>query len=287
MPDPLPLAPPVALSIAGSDSSGGAGIQADLKAMEAHGVFGMSVLTAVTAQNSVAVTAAFDLPTDLITAQLDAVAADYAIGAVKTGMLSSRAIVECVAEGLQRHALRPVVVDPVMISTSGFALLAPDAVDAVKTHLLPLARLATPNAHEAAALTGRAVHTVADARRAARSIADFGAQAVLVKGGHLDGEKDAVDVLFAGGRFSEFRSERVDTPNTHGTGCTYASAIAALLARGFGLGEAVGRAKRYLSEAIRQAPELGAGHGPVRHFWHLDPDRADTEPGPQPDGRRA
>ena len=274
MPRPLPLVPPVALSIAGSDSSGGAGIQADLKAMEAHGVFGMSVVTAITAQNSVAVTAAFDLSTDLITAQLDAVATDYTIGAVKTGMLSSRVIVEAVAEGIRRHGLGPVVVDPVMISKSGFALLKPDAVEALKVRLLPLARLATPNAHEAAALTGQNVVTAADARRAAEAVAAMGPQAVLVKGGHLDGEEEAVDVLFADGRLTEFRTPRIRTPNTHGTGCTYASAISALLAQGMELEEAVGRAKAYLAEAIRQAPDLGAGHGPVRHFWHLDPQAA-------------
>ena len=273
MPD-LPLVPPVALTIAGSDSSGGAGIQADLKAMEAHGVFGMSVITAVTAQNSRAVTAAFDLPTDLIAAQIDAVATDYAIGAVKTGMLSSRAIVEAVADGIERHGLGPVVVDPVMISTSGFALLRPDAVEAVRRRMLPLALLATPNAHEAAALTGLGVRTVADARRAAEAIAAMGPRAVLVKGGHLDGEADAVDVLLVEGEFVEVRSPRFATPNTHGTGCTYASAIAARLARGETLRDAVIRAKAYLTEAIRQAPDLGAGHGPVRHFWHLDADRA-------------
>ena len=275
----LPRIPPVALTIAGSDSSGGAGIQADLKAMEAHGVFGMSVLTAVTAQNSQAVTAAFDLPAGIITAQLDAVVADYSIGAVKTGMLSSREIVETVADGLSRHALTPVVVDPVMISTSGFALLQADAVEAVKRRLLPLATLATPNAHEAAALAGREVRTVADAREAAQAIAAFGPAAVLVKGGHLDGEADAVDVLFTDGRFVEVRSPRIDTPNTHGTGCTYASAIAALLARGEALEAAVRSAKRYLTEAIRQAPDLGSGHGPVRHFWHLDPQSASPDQG--------
>jgi hydroxymethylpyrimidine/phosphomethylpyrimidine kinase len=278
MPD-LPRIPPVALTIAGSDSSGGAGIQADLKAMEAHGVFGMSVITAVTAQNSRAVTAAFDLPTEIITAQLDAVVDDYAIGAVKTGMLSSREIVETVADGLRRHALAPVVVDPVMISTSGFSLLKPDAVEAVKRRLLPLATLATPNAHEAAALTGREVRTAAHAREAARAIADLGPEAVLVKGGHLDGEADAVDVLFTDGRFVEVRAPRVDTPNTHGTGCTYASAIAALLARGHDLEGAIRLAKRYLTTAIRLAPDLGSGHGPVRHFWHLDPDRLAQEGG--------
>ncbi|MEM6782717.1 MAG: bifunctional hydroxymethylpyrimidine kinase/phosphomethylpyrimidine kinase [Bacteroidota bacterium] len=269
---------PVALTIAGSDSGGGAGLQADLKAMHAHGVFGMSVVTAITAQNSHAVTAAFDLPTDLVAAQIDAVAEDFTIHAVKTGMLSSRALIDTVADGIEQHAFGPVVVDPVMISKSGFALLKPDAVDAVRARMLPLARLATPNVHEAEALTGQTIHTLDDAQAAAAAIHAMGPEAVLVKGGHLlldgDAKADAVDVLFDGTTFAFFRSPRIDTPHTHGTGCTYASAIAAGLARGFDLAMAVGRAKTYLTEAIRQALPLGQGHGPVHHFWHLDPERA-------------
>ncbi|MEM8559901.1 MAG: bifunctional hydroxymethylpyrimidine kinase/phosphomethylpyrimidine kinase [Bacteroidota bacterium] len=269
---------PVALTIAGSDSGGGAGIQADLKAMHAHGVFGMSVLTAITAQNSHAVTVAYDLPTDLVTAQIDAVAEDFAIHAVKTGMLSSSVLIDAVADGIERHGLGPVVVDPVMISKSGFSLLKPEAVAAVKARMLPLAHLVTPNTHEAEALTGQPVRTLDDAQEAAAAIHAMGPQAVLVKGGHLllDGESepDAVDVLFDGTAFALFRSPRIDTPHTHGTGCTYASAIAAGLARGFDLAVAVGRAKAYLTEAIRQALPLGQGHGPVHHFWHLDAERA-------------
>ncbi|MEM8598656.1 MAG: bifunctional hydroxymethylpyrimidine kinase/phosphomethylpyrimidine kinase [Bacteroidota bacterium] len=269
---------PVALTIAGSDSGGGAGLQADLKAMHAHGVFGMSVVTAITAQNSHAVTAAFDLPTDLVAAQIDAVAEDFAIRAVKTGMLSSSALIDAVADGIERHGLGPVVVDPVMISKSGFALLKPDAVEAVRARMLPLARLVTPNVHEAEALTGHTIRTLDDAQVAATALHAMGPQAVLVKGGHLpldgDAEFDAVDVLFDGTTFAFFRSPRIDTPHTHGTGCTYASAIAAGLARGFDLATAVGRAKTYLTEAIRQALPLGRGHGPVHHFWHLDPAHA-------------
>ncbi|MEL6772521.1 MAG: bifunctional hydroxymethylpyrimidine kinase/phosphomethylpyrimidine kinase [Bacteroidota bacterium] len=265
---------PVALTIAGSDSGGGAGLQADLKAMHAHGVFGMSVVTAITAQNSQAVTAALDLPADLVQAQIDAVAGDFQVHAVKTGMLSSRVLIDAVADGIERHGLGPVVVDPVMISKSGFALLKPDAVEAVKARMLPLARLATPNIHEAEALTGQAIGTLDEAQAAAAAIHAMGPRAVLVKGGHLDGEADAVDVLYDGTTFAFLRSPRIDTPNTHGTGCTYASAIAAGLARGFDLATAVGRAKAYLTEAIRQALSLGHGHGPVHHFWHLDPERA-------------
>ena len=265
---------PTALTIAGSDSGGGAGIQADLKAFEANGVFGMSVLTAITAQNTAEVTRAFELPTDLIDAQLDAVVADLPVGAVKTGMLSSTAIIEAVAAGIARHALGPVVVDPVMVSTSGFALLAPDAVEAVRARMLPLADLATPNTHEAAALAGFEVRTLEDARRAAAAILDFGPRAVLVKGGHLASESDAVDVLLDADGERLYRAERLDTTTTHGTGCTYASSIAANLARGFSMRESIARARAYLQQAIRHGLDIGAGNGPTRHFWFLSGEEA-------------
>jgi len=265
---------PLALTIAGSDSGGGAGIQADLKAMEANGVFAASVITAVTAQNTKAVTAAFDLPLDIIEAQLDAVADDFAFGAAKTGMLSSAAIIGLVARKVREHGLGPLVVDPVMISKSGFALLRPDAVDALRRELLPLAALVTPNVHEAERLAGVEIRTVADAGTAARAIHAFGPGAVLVKGGHLEDEAESVDVLFDGAELHAFRAERIETPHTHGTGCTYASAIAAHLARGESLPEAVRRAKAYVTEAIRHGLALGAGHGPTNHFYFLDPDAA-------------
>lgn len=261
---------PTALTIAGSDSGGGAGIQADLKAFEAHGVFGMSVITAITAQNTRAVTAVHAVPTEVVAAQIDAVADDLPIGAVKTGMLASVEVVETVADGIARHALAPVVVDPVMISKSGHALLADDAVEAVARRMLPLAAVATPNAHEAARLTGHEVRSLDDARRAADALMRLGPNAVLLKGGHLDDERDAVDLLVWGDGEAVFREQRVDTPHTHGTGCTYASAIAANLARGLGLEEAVGRARQYLQRAILDALPLGGGHGPTRHFWFLD-----------------
>lgn len=270
---PLVTSPPripTALTIAGSDSGGGAGVQADLKAFEAHGVFGMSVLTAITAQNTRAVTAVHAIPTDVIAAQIDAVADDLPIGAVKTGMLASVDVVEAVADGIARHALAPVVVDPVMISKSGHALLEPDAVRSVVDRMLPLAAVATPNAHEAARLVGFEVRSLAAARRAADAILRLGPAAVLVKGGHLDDETEAVDLLVWGDGEAVFREERIDTPHTHGTGCTYASAIAANLAKGLGLEEAVGRARAYLQRAIRHALPLGGGHGPTRHFWFLD-----------------
>jgi len=260
---------PVALTIAGSDSGGGAGIQADLKAMEANGVFGMSVITAVTAQNTRAVTAAHDLPLAIIEAQLDAVADDFAIGAVKTGMLSSVAIIECVARKLREHGLGPVVVDPVMVSKSGFSLLADDAVGAVRDVLLPLARVVTPNTHEAERLTGQPVRTLAEAEAAARAIQAMGPEAVLIKGGHLDRQRDAVDVLLEGGEVTYLRAERVDTPHTHGTGCTYAAALAARLARGESLRLAATHAKRYVTDAIRHALPLGGGHGPTNHFYFI------------------
>lgn len=268
---------PVALTIAGSDSGGGAGLQADLKAFQAHGVYGMSVVTAVTAQNSHAVTRAFDIPTEIVTAQLNAVASDYAIHAVKTGMLSSSALIHVVAEAIEHHQLGPVVVDPVMISKSGHALLQPNAMDALRARMLPLATLLTPNAHEAEALAGFPVRTLDDARRAAQSILGQGPAAVLVKGGHLEGEADAVDLLLGPDGELLVRSPRFDTPNTHGTGCTYASAIAANLARGFELRESVTRAKAYLTEAIRTALPLGRGHGPTNHFWFLTGEEAVPE----------
>lgn len=262
--------PPVALTIAGSDSGGGAGIQADIKAMQANGVFAASVITAITAQNTRAVTAAFELPLELIEAQIDAVFEDLPVAAVKTGILSSAAIIELVARKARQWQMRPLVVDPVMISKSGYPLLKPDAIATLREALLPLATLVTPNAHEAAHLTGLKIETVEDLYEAARRIKAMGPQAVLVKGGHLSREAEAVDVLFDGERFEEFRAPRIDTPHTHGTGCTYASAIAANLARGFSLVEAVRRAKRYVSDAIRHALPIGGGHGPTHHFYFLE-----------------
>ena len=259
----------VALTIAGSDSGGGAGIQADIKAMQAQGVFAASVVTAVTAQNTQAVTAAYDLPTDLIAAQIDAVWDDIRVDAVKTGMLSSTAIIEVVAEKATSLAMRPLVVDPVMISKSGYALLQEEAIDALRQALLPLATLITPNAHEAAHLTGRELRAVDDAKHAAEALLALGPKAVLVKGGHLDGEDDAVDVLLDDAGFHLLRVPRIDTPHTHGTGCTYASAIAANLAKGHALRPAVERAKRYVTDAIRHGLAIGHGHGPTHHFYFL------------------
>ena len=270
---------PTALTIAGSDSGGGAGIQADLKAFEANGVFGMSVVTALTAQNTREVTAVHGVPPAFIGAQIDAVASDLPVGAVKTGMLATADVVGAVADGIARWRLGPVVVDPVMVSKSGHPLLAPEAVEAVRARMLPLADVLTPNAHEAEALVGFAVRTLADARRAADRLLADGPRAVLVKGGHLDGEAHAVDLLAtAAGEAWTLTMPRLDTTHTHGTGCTYASAIAARLARGESLLTAVSTARAYLQRAIEASPGLGSGHGPTRHLWMVTGHEAASSP---------
>ena len=252
------------LTIAGSDSGGGAGIQADLKAITLLGAFGMSAITALTAQNTVAVTAVHEVPLDFISAQIDAVFSDIGVDAVKTGMLATPAIVELVAAKLRHYRPSVVVVDPVMISKSGAPLLAAEARSTLARALLPLATVVTPNLHEASALIGREIRDEAAMRRAAEEIHALGPSAVLVKGGHLEGE--AVDLLFDGRRFHEFRAPRVDTKNTHGTGCTYAAAIATYLAQNLPMAEAVGAAKRFITEAIRHGLNLGKGHGPTNPY---------------------
>jgi len=271
---------PVALTIAGSDSGGGAGIQADLKAMEANGVFGTSVLTAVTAQNTQAVTMSYDLPSRIISAQIDAVATDFDIRATKTGMLSSSDIIQTVAAKVDAHDLYPFVVDPVMISKSGFKLLKDDAIGTLRGVLLPMATILTPNVHEAAYLTGEEILSVDDARRSAELLYEMGPEFVLVKGGHLNETPEALDLLYDGESFRTYSARRVKTENTHGTGCTYASAIAAHLAKGKDIPAAVEHAKRYVTAAIQHALDLGEGHGPTNHFFHLDAAAAtpDVEP---------
>jgi hydroxymethylpyrimidine/phosphomethylpyrimidine kinase len=256
------------LTIATSDSGGGAGIQGDIKAMQANGVFGLSVLVALTAQNTRTVSAVFSLPIDFIEAQLEAVFNDFDLGAVKTGMLFSSEIVEAVSKKLLDRRVRNLVVDPVMISKSGCELLQPAAVEKMKGVLFPLARLVTPNIHEAQRLTGQEIKTLEDAKQAAKTIQGYGSEAVLIKGGHLLSEP-ATDLLFDGKQFKIFRGEFFETPNTHGTGCTYASAIAAHLALGTDLSEAVENAKGYLTEAIRNSLSIGGGHGPTHHFYFI------------------
>jgi hydroxymethylpyrimidine/phosphomethylpyrimidine kinase len=255
------------MTIAGSDSGGGAGIQADLKTFAALGVYGTSVLTAITAQNTVAVTAVHEVPTDIIAAQIAAVMGDIGADAVKTGMLSSSAIVELVAGELKRHRVRQLVVDPVMVAKSGDSLLRPEAVESLRTRLVPLAAVVTPNIPEAEVLTGLKITSDADVRRAAQQIIGMGARAVVVKGGHREGP--ATDLFYDGARFQEFTAPRIQTTNTHGTGCTFASAVAAGLARGMDVLDAVALAKEYVTEAIRHAFPVGQGHGPLNHFYKL------------------
>jgi hydroxymethylpyrimidine/phosphomethylpyrimidine kinase len=258
--------PPLVLTIAGSDSGGGAGIQADLKTMLALGVHGMSVIAAVTAQNSLGVQGYWELPPEAVRAQLDSVLSDIGTQAIKTGMLASTALVETVAEVLAGVDV-PVVVDPVGVSKHGDPLLAADALDAVRTALLPTATLVTPNLWEVEQLTGVKVEDEAGLRRAAEAILEFGPRWVLVKGGHLPGEP--VDLLFDGVTEHRFTGPRHDNMHTHGTGCTLASAIASHLALGDDLVSAVGRAKTYVSGAIEHGFALGTGIGPVDHAWRL------------------
>lgn len=259
------------MTIAGSDSGGGAGIQADLKAFAANGVHGTSAITAITAQNTVAITDVLALPSSLVANQIDAIIDDIGADAVKTGMLANTAIIETVAERIRAHGLNPVVIDPVMVTSAGAPLFQDDSVEAIRNLLMPLATLVTPNTREAAVLTDAPVETLDDMRRAARFLADStGASAVLVKGGHLDGP--ATDVLFDGSGFTEFTEERIDTTSNHGTGCTLASSIAANLANGADLPSAVASAKAYVTNAMRAATPIGAGHGPLNHFYMLGSD---------------
>jgi hydroxymethylpyrimidine/phosphomethylpyrimidine kinase len=270
----------VALTIAGSDSGGGAGIQADLKTFAAHGVYGTCAITAVTAQNTLGVTGVETLSASLVTAQIAAVAADIRPHAVKTGMLSNAALVAAVAAAVRDLALPLLVVDPVMMAKSGDRLLDDEAVDAVKTQLFRHAILVTPNIPEAEALTGIAIREDDDRREAARRLIALGARAVVIKGGHFPVD-DILDLLYDGTRFTEFRHQRVPGRHTHGTGCTFAAAITAHLALGRTLAEAIPRAQRYVAGAIRHAPNIGAGAGPVNHFWEgLDrSDRSDRSGG--------
>ena len=253
---------PVALTIAGSDASGGAGIQADLKTFHQFGVYGEAVITLITVQNSRGVQRVECLAPDLVADQIRAVIDDIPPQAAKTGALGNRAIIGALA-ALARDFPFPLVVDPVMVSKQGTRLLGADALEALTTLLLPNVFLLTPNLEEASLLTGVEVHDLAGMRQAAEKLAALGPQAVLVKGGHLRG--DAIDILFHQGEFTEFTSPRIETRHTHGTGCTFSAAITASLALGHDLPEAVGRAKRYVTEAIRNNPGLGSGSGPLDH----------------------
>jgi hydroxymethylpyrimidine/phosphomethylpyrimidine kinase len=261
---------PKAMTIAGSDSGAGAGIQADLKTFFALGVVGTSVLTAVTAQNTVEVAAIAEVPDEVVIAQIDTVAEDIGYDAVKTGMLSSKSIIGNVADRLEAWGHRWLVVDPVMVSKSGAPLLQPDAIDILKSDLLPMAAIVTPNIPEAQILADMDIITADDIREAARRIAALGPKIVIMKGGHLDGP--AVDLVFDGETFLPVEGERIDTKNTHGTGCTFSAAITAFLAHGIDPIESIQLAKRYLEAALINSVSIGEGHSPVNHATPLPPE---------------
>ena len=256
-----------ALTIAGSDSSGGAGIQADIKTMQANGVYAMSAVTALTAQNTTGVTDILEATPDFLAAELDAVFTDIFPDAVKIGMVSSASLIGVIADKLREYGARNIVVDPVMVATSGAALLQENAVEALKTRLLPLAALATPNIPEAEILAGMKIESPADMETAARLISERYGCAVLCKGGH--DLNDANDLLWKDGEARWFHGSRIDNPNTHGTGCTLSSAIASNLAKGMELEAAVERAKAYISGALAAMLDLGRGRGPMHHGFDL------------------
>jgi hydroxymethylpyrimidine/phosphomethylpyrimidine kinase len=253
-----------ALTIAGSDSGGGAGIQADLKTFAALGVYGTSAITAITAQNTVRVTAILALSPQMVAAQIDAVITDIGAHALKTGMLANAKIIETVVKKIQEHRLRNLVVDPVMVATSGDLLIKKNAVAALRSRLIPLAAVVTPNIPEAEELTGMALRTSEDIEESARRIVAMGAKSVVIKGGHRAGP--AVDLYYDGKKFIAFHAPRIRTKNTHGTGCTFSAAIAAYLARGEKVERAVDLSKKYITAAISKAFAVGSGHGPVHHF---------------------
>lgn len=256
-----------ALTIAGSDSGGGAGIQADLKTFAAHGVYGTSALTAVTAQNTRGVDAWTAIDTELVIAQIESVSVDLPPHAVKTGMLATAAIVEAVAATIAELELPNLVVDPVMIAKGGDRLLREEAIATIRTELLRAAEIVTPNVPEAEVLAETTIGDIAGMHAAGRRILALGPRVVIVKGGHLDTGADVIDVVCMRGGDFEIRGPRIETRHTHGTGCTFAAAIAARLARGDAIEEAIRGARAYLEGAIRHAPGLGAGHGPLGHFW--------------------
>ena len=262
-PEPT-TSPAKALTIAGSDSGGGAGIQADLKTFAAFGVYGTSAVTAITAQNTRGVFAVAEVPEEVVAIQIDVVLEDIGADAAKTGMLSDAAIVKVVASRLEAWGVEKLVVDPVMVAKGGHPLLQKRAIAALKEQLLPLAMVVTPNVPEAEILSGMTIDSAESAREAARIIAGLGPRYVVVKGGHLSG--DATDLVFDGVAFTEFSAPRIDTQNTHGTGCSFSAAITALLARGTPPLAAIEEAKAWLTEAIRQSYAIGGGHSPVNHF---------------------
>lgn len=257
-----------ALSIAGSDSCGGAGIQADIKTMTMNGVYAMSAVTALTAQNTTGVTGIMEVTADFLRQQIDAVFEDIYPDAVKIGMVSSAELIEVIAERLIAHKAKSIVVDPVMVATSGSALMKTDAVSMLMSKLFPLAAVITPNIPETEVLSGMKVRTKEDMQKAAKMIGDSCGCAILVKGGHC--VNDANDLLYADGKWRWFEGKRIDNPNTHGTGCTLSSAIASNLAKGFSLEESVQRAKDYISGALAAMLDFGKGSGPINHLFDLN-----------------
>lgn len=255
------------LTVAGSDTCGGAGIQADLKTFSAHGVYGMSVITAVTAQNTQGVFGVQDIRPEIIAAQIDAIFDDIQVDALKIGMVSVTETIKIIAAKLKAYQAENIVLDPVMISKSGFPLLQPEAREALITYLLPLAKVTTPNIPEAEAISAKAIGSIEDMKEAAKIISALGPSYVLVKGGHLVDE--ATDILYDGECFYEFKANRLNTKNTHGTGCTLSAAIASNLARGLDVVKAVELSKKYITTAIQHALEIGKGVGPTHHFYEI------------------
>ena len=262
-----------ALTVAGSDSSGGAGVQADLKTFAAHGVYGLSAITALTAQDTLGIRACDAVSARLVTAQMEAVVSDIGVHAAKTGMLANLEIVEAVVGAIDELNIPLLVVDPVMVATSGEPLADDDAVDAMKSQLLRRAFVATPNIPEAETLSGISITTEEARREAARRILALGPKAVIIKGGHFP-SSDIVDLMYDGHRFIEFPMERLPGPSRHGTGCTFAAAVTAQLALGLCLSDAIQRAQQYVAGAIRAAPALGRGTGPIDHSWRSATDRS-------------
>ncbi|MFX3623567.1 MAG: bifunctional hydroxymethylpyrimidine kinase/phosphomethylpyrimidine kinase [Ectobacillus sp.] len=255
-----------ALTIAGSDSGGGAGIQADLKTFQELRVFGMSAITAVTAQNTLGVQGVYPLSPEAVVQQIRSIGTDMGTDAVKTGMLFSSEIIEAVAGEIKSFGWKNIVVDPVMIAKGGASLLQKEAVQALKSHLLPLATVVTPNIPEAEVLTGMAIRTLEDRKQAAQHLRELGVQYVVIKGGHDELEEKAIDMLYDGSEFFYFESKRIETKNTHGTGCTFAAAVTAELAKGNDVREAVATAKAFIQAAIEDDLQIGQGHGPTNHW---------------------
>jgi len=258
----------LALTIAGSDSSGGAGIQADIKTFFAHGVYGMSVITSITAQNTTGVLEIEDVSDEMVNLQMKAIFDDLYPNSIKIGMVSNKNIIKVIAKNLKLYHANKVVLDPVMISKSGSHLLKADAIDALKKELIPLSLIVTPNLMEASELTNKKVTNVYEMKEASKKILELGPKTVLIKGGHLC--EDAIDIFYDGKEFYEIKSERIETKNTHGTGCTYSSAIAANLALGYDLFDSILKAKEYITGAIRFSLSIGHGVGPTNHFWNIN-----------------